>query len=558
MADLTPQQVASANCAYWAILNKIKLANGNTFSFEDREYQREPMESKAPCICYMKATGGGFSEIEILKTLHGMIHNRYRQGVLYMFPTNDDVQDFSKSRFNPLILYNYKAIGQYVKTVGKGVDSAKLKRVGESNLYLRGARLDPSDTGGDAKKSTKLTGIQVDRIVPDEIDQMDSEAIAKARGRMGSAAVDGIKGNREEAYIANPSDEDRGIDLYWQESDQRQWFRACQECGTETCAELEFQSNPEKCIDLYDNGKGFIKCKKCGRPLGIFPGRWIPQAPINTEKLVGYQWSHLTSAYHDPAVLLDRFNNPPEGNLGDVIRLDFGLPYSSREDKLRKHDVLACCGREIPPTYHTGPCAAGVDVLPGGKKQVIIGTRTGIDEYEIIKTAKIEGDTDWLKLGDMFKKYGVKSAVIDLRPDEDAAREFEKKMHSKTRIYLCEYTESPLIDANYNEATRIVKVYRTGIFDQTHRLVLAQKFLLPRQSADMDEFARQVCNCVKKRHEDKRSGKIYYIYEKTGNKQDHFRNALNYFLLAARGGKVSRVGATKARQTQADNSFARI
>ena len=62
MAELTAQDIASVSAGYWAVFYKIILATGKVFSFDGREYQIEPMESKSPRICYMKGTGGGFSE----------------------------------------------------------------------------------------------------------------------------------------------------------------------------------------------------------------------------------------------------------------------------------------------------------------------------------------------------------------------------------------------------------------------------------------------------------------------------------------------------------------
>ncbi len=542
MAELTSQDLASVSAAYWAVFYKIILATGNIFSFDGREYQIEPMESLASRLCYMKATGGGFSEIEILKSLRGMIYRRYPQGVLYMFPTNDDVQDFSKSRFAPLIQFNKLTIGKYVKSGGKGTDSASLKKVGNSFLYLRGARLNPSDEG-DAKFSTKLTGIQVDRIVPDEIDQMDSEAIAKARGRMGNAAVDGVKGNKEEVYIANPSDEDSGIDLYWQKSDQREWFRKCV-CGEETCAELEFMNSPEKCVGFYENGKGYIRCRKCGKPVGISPGRWIAQRP-EVKDLDGYHWSHLSSLYHDPARILRDFTDPPEGNLGDVYRLDLGLPYSAKEDKLQKDVVLRCCGQDVMPTTHKGPCAMGVDVKR--TKHVVIGVRTGNDRYEIIKTAEVASFND---VHDLRKRYNVKSAVVDIRPYEDEARQYQKAERSDgCRVYLCEYTQSPLQEADFNDNTGVVKTYRTGIFDASHRVISSGQLRLPRRCPAIEEFAIGCCKCVKSKEKNKKTGQVIYIYRKTGDQQDDYRNALNYFLLAARKTRVSK-NSTYSRPLQ--------
>jgi hypothetical protein len=524
--------VEKSDCAYWANFHKIKL-QGGIFSLEGREYLYEPMESRSRRVCAMKATGMGWSEcLGILPSIHGMIFGRYPQGVLYMFPTNDDVQDFSKSRFNPLISANRLAIGKYVKSGGMGTDTAALKKVGSAFLYLRGARLNPSDEGTGAKFSTKLTGIQVDRIVPDEIDQMDSEAIAKARGRMGNACVDGVKGRSEERYIANPSDEDRGIDLYWQLSDQREWFVKCV-CGAFTCALHEFMSNPEKCVGFYPDGKGYIRCSKCEKPLGNAPGQWVIGKPSVTD-LDGYQGNHLNSIYHDPARILRDFTNPPENNLGDVFRLDLGLPYSSAEDKLQKDIVLRCCGQDIMPERHEGPCAMGVDVK--GVKHVVIGTRTGNDRYEIVKVAEVQSFGD---VHDLGRRYNVKSAVVDIRPYEDEARQFQKSEGYK--VFLCEYTESPLQEANFNDNTGVVKAYRTGIFDATHRIITNGQVRLPRRCKAVEDFAAGCCKCVKSKEVNKKTGQVVFHYRKTGDQQDDYRNALNYFVLAASGHRIGTV-----------------
>jgi len=538
------------SAAYWADFNELVL-QGGVFSFAGREYLYEPMESKARRACAMKATGGGFSEcMGILPSIHGMIYGRYPQGVLYMFPTNDDVRDFSKSRFATLITENRSAIGKYVKSGGVGTDSAALKKVGSAFLYLRGARLNPGDEGaGSAKFSTKLTGIQVDRIVPDEIDQMDSEAIAKARGRMGNACVDGVKGRSEERYIANPSDEDRGIDLYWQASDQREWFVKCPSCGAYTCALHQFINNPEKAIGFHSDGRGYVRCSKCEKPIGNSPGKWIAGRP-SVKDLEGYQWNHLSSIYHDPGRILRDFINPPEGNLGDVYRLDLGLPYSSAEDKLQKDVVLRCCGNDIMPERHDGPCAMGVDVKQ--VKHVVIGTRTGKDRYEIQKVAEVQSFRD---VHDLAKRYNVKSAVVDIRPYEDEARQFQKSEDYK--VFLCEYTESPLQEANFNDNTGVVKAYRTGIFDASHRLITDGHIRLPRRCKAIEDFAVGCCKCVKSKETNKRTGQVIYRYRKTGDKQDDYRHALNYFLLAASGWRIGRVGNTKNRQLTADNNYAR-
>lgn len=535
------EKVCAADACFWATEMRIKLQAGDIFSLVNHEYMLKPMQSRARRKCAMKATGMGWSEgMGILPTIHDLIYGRFKQGALYLFPTNVGVQDFSKSRFDTLFTNNREAIGKFVKSGSKGTDTVKLKKIGNSFLYLRGATLDPEDEGLGGKTSTGLSSIQVDSVTFDEIRLMSQETIAKALGRMGHSLI------QQEVYIANPGGEDEDIDIIFKSSDQQYWFRKCPACGERTCAELEFP----QCVKIYVDaderrraGKhtGYIACKKCGKPVPMWNGtgsaEWISQKPSNTD-MEGYNIGHLSSVFYDPAAILARFNDPPQGNLGDVYRLDLGKPYSSSEDKLQKHVVLASCGRDVMPESHSGPCAMGVDV--GIIKHVVIGIKTGKENCEIIRVAQVKSFDD---IHDLARRYGVKSEVVDIRPYEDEARQHQKIEKSYgNKVWLCQYVDSPLEEADFNENNGVVKTYRTGIFDKTHRMLTKGDIRLPRQCPAVEEFAQQCCNCAKHKEEKQGSGTIYR-YQKTGDQKqgEHYRHALNYFILAASGHRIKSV-----------------
>lgn len=531
--NIIQEKAMAEDAAIWAVDNKIKLG-GELFSFTDHEYQIEPMINRDQRTCDMKATQGGFTEIWVLKSLHGMIYRHYPKGVLYLFPTNDDVNDFSKSRFQPLISSNRNAIGKFVKST----DTAALKKVHDAFLYLRGARLSQL-IKDDHKESTKLRSIPVDCDIFDEYDLMDDDVREKAFGRMGHSKV------QEEHFLSNPTVPDFGISkMFYGESDQRHWFRRCG-CGEWTSAEMSF---PE-CVKVRKDGTGYIGCNKCGDELRISPGEWVPRYPDKTSNMVGRRWSQLTSVFHDPAKILESYNNPRDGNLGDVYRLKLGLPYIAAEDRLRQAEVLSCCGTYISPHTHKGPCAMGIDV--GRKKHVIIGARTGKDRYEIYKRIVL---SSWDDIHRLAERMGVKSAVIDIRPYEDSARDFQAK--AKYKVWLCEYKESTPQGTNYNQHTGIVSVNRTEICDATHRLVTTDgRLTLPMLDDNMKEFAKQVCASYKVLEENKKTKVAVYRYKNAGD--DHDRHALNYFLLAASGGKVAKVtNSRKRKQTHAISKYA--
>lgn len=535
-------QLMQVDAGYWAKTWGIKLQAG-PFTFDGFEYQVETMSSLARRICYMKARQCfGATINEVLKDLHGMITGKYKLGVAHIFPNMDEVGEFSKSIFKPLIAKNQASIGKYVKNVAGGTDTTSLKRVKDSMLFLRGARL--SQKVGDTGESTssKTSAFSADKCVFDEVDFMDPEAIVKYIESMNMSP------HKHEVYLGNPSHEDFGIDLIFKSSDQRYWHRKCFHCKTWTCAEKSFPG----CVKIRRDGTGYIGCDKCGREVPVWAGpgsgEWVPDYKDKSAYMHGYQASQLMAPFNDPAETLEAYVNPPFGNLADVYRLKLGRAYSDKSEKLRKRDVLACCGNEYPAISHKGPCAMGVDV--GKIKHVVIGTKIDNDRYEIVLTCKIpESSHGWKDIFDLAGKFNVKSTVIDIGPYYDEARTYQGTITTKS--FLCEYSDTQVAPAIYNDNTLVVKVNRTEIFDQSHRLLSNGNISLPTQCPETEEFARQCCNCAKFEEKDKRKGTIVFRYRPTGDRQEHFRNALNYFLLAACQTSMPKARSKNHRQKNA-------
>ncbi len=507
---------------FWAWKNTIRLQAGS-FSLRGHEWQVEPMQSDAKKRCAKKAAQLGFSELEILRTLHGMINGKYPTGCLYLFPTGDDVSDFSKARFNPLISDNPSEIGRFVQST----DSTNIKRIGTGMLYLRGARLS-SNVEGLKKDSSKLRSIPVDKVVFDERDLMDSAAVDMAVERMSHSSV------QEYVSFSTPTIPDYGIDKEYQDSDQRVWMIPCRKCKHETCLEIEFPN----CIQ---DGK---RVCKCGNEIYSQDGHWVALYP--GREVAGWWISQLNSSYVSPEEILTLFNNPPNGNIQEVYNSKLGMAYIAAENRLTVRDVYACCGLDPMPAKHDGPCAMGVDV--GGLLHVVIGRRIAQEQYQILKTIAVPTFED---LHDLARKYNVRNCVIDAMPETHKVREFQRA--EPYEIFLCEYQESLATGPLWNLKAGIVKANRTEVCDQTHTLITTpKKCELPRRCEAITEYAKEMANIAKVLEEDKVSGAKIYRYRKLGD--DHYRHATNYYYLAAQ-----RVGYSnndnKVRQTVADSDY---
>lgn len=447
------------------------------------------------------------SEIWVLKTLHGLIHAHYPKGALYLFPTRDDVSDFSKARFDPLIANN-----PCIQAFVRDTDAKNIKKIGSAFLYLRGARVTKT-VGGTKKSSSQLKTVPVDRIVFDERDEMDDAMVELALERISHSRV------QEEMHLGTPTIPDYGVDRLYQNSDQRIWMIKCQKCGAETCLELEF---PDCLIERAD-GRVYRGCIKCHEKIHPANGKWVPR--YENRDFVGWWVGQMQSMYVKPAKILDLFRNPPNGNLAEVYNSKLGMAYIAAENRLTKNDVWACCGKDVTGVNSENPTAMGVDV--GKNLTVVIGTRPDRNLRKVVKTIEVESFND---VHDLAKKFNVQCAVLDLYPETRKVREFQKA--EGYQVFLCEYKENQGKEATWDEVDGLITVNRTEICDATHELVTNPGRLeIPRKSDAIEQYVVQMVNMAKILDENPDTGSRVYRYRKLG--PDHFRHATNYFLLAS-------------------------
>jgi len=306
-------------------------------------------------------------------------------------------------------------------------------------------------------------------------------------------------------------------------SDQRRWQIKC-DCGKYTCLETEGLS----VISLKP--EPHLVCIHCGKEIYTERGQWIPDFP--DRPVIGYWASQLLNPNCDLRLVLNQFEDPEAYGVSEaeLRRTVLGEPYICAEDQLSESDVYACCGKDSMSYSHKGPCAMGVDV--GDRMlHVVIGHRLDNKRYKIVKLARVPIDLDFGPLHDIAMRFGIKSCVIDAMPSTQLGRAFQRS--ESYAVYLCFYSEHQKMSEEWT-TEGLVKVNRTEIFDTTHRLVVSPgRLVLPRIDAEVKEFAHQMTMAAKVLEEDVRTGTKIYRYRKVGDKQDHFRNALNYFYLAA-------------------------
>jgi len=432
------------------------------------------------------------------------------RGALYLFPSKTDAIDFSKSRISNLIDENPDTIGKWLKST----DSAGLKKVWNSYLYIRGMQ-----------SSVGLKTIPVDLVVFDELDEAKQSSVDMAMERMGHSE------HRLVLMLSNPTLPDYGIDKAFQFTDQNYWLLKCPACNHYTNMVDTFPD----C--LKEVGNGVIRaCERCGAELNPSVGEWVPKHPTVKEKR-GYQYSQLFSYYVRPCDILHQFRTTD--NLQDFFNLKIGVAYVEAENRLTLEEVYALCSDVPNADSDPGPSFMGVD--QGKDLHVVIGRPDPTVSCRVVHVGVYK---DWEDLNLLMNRFHVARCVVDALPETRNARAFAKEFRG--RVFLSFYNKHQKGMYAWNEKNLIVQSNRTESMDASHGKIRKGMIVLPRRCNVIEEFSIHLHNVAKKLVEEDEEGNVrkkkkpgtgskYYEYVKLG--PDHFRHALNYMVMA--GGFVA-------------------
>ena len=491
---------------------------GAPFSYQGHKYLRSIYHDDSPFMVIRKAAQMGASEYAISRSMHFAAH--YGGTVIYYFPTDNDVGEFSRDRFSPAIKDS-----PYLSARVKDTNTANLKQIDKTSIYFRGTN-----------SRVRMTSVPADFLVFDELDTMVPANVEFARKRLGHSKFGW------ELDISTPTLPGYGIDALFQTTDQRHYLLRCG-CGEWHCLEEEFleahgspnDPRQEICFVKGDPGRETLVCRSCGRVLDPEIGDWVPRHP--GRPIRGYHVSKFLSPvvseqdrsqglYTRPAALLKLYRETSFPS--EFYNSELGLPYLGAEDGLSENDLLACAGKwGMPPTGKG--CVMGVD--QGNGLHIVIKEPHG----DILLTVRVhhEPQTNPLfsHLDQFMETYDVRYCVIDALPNTHAARAFNKRFSG--RVWCAYYGGNQKGTAAWDfdkENTRIVTVNRTEALDAWRDLYKLHKRRIPRVEDEVAEYVRQMTNVLRKIEEDPQTGQKKAVWIQRG--PDHYAHADSYAEIA--------------------------
>lgn len=499
----------------WILKHKIKNEVGVPIDFTKRKYLWDIYNDLSPFQAILKPPQVGMTVCNTLKSLY--VAKKMGRQIIYTLPTQGDVQDMVGGSFNRIIAQN-PILMDWVKDH----DTVEQKSVGDSMIFYRGTFT-----------SKQAMMIPSGLNIHDEVDASDPNVIVQYENRLQAQEDGGMRW-----YFSHPSLSGHGVDVYWQQSDKKEWYVTCPHCAHE-----QYMTWP----DNVDIERSIYICSLCKKELpdeARINGEWRATAE---GEFSGYHITQLM-LYNKSARDIIRAFNDPLKDKQHFYNFVLGLPFIGSDDKIEPAVVLRNCVDEV--NDQEGRTVIGVDTGHDYISYVLMNKQGAFfyDTEQGITATKTPYDV----LRAHLRRFPKSIAVLDQGGELMNTRQLQAEFPG--RVFLVYYNKDrksiELVRWGDNEEYWKVQVDRNRMLT----LVVEQlrdigRIRLNGSKDEWAEFASHFGNIYRekiatKETKDKDDRSLYgaeYVWKRNG--PDHYVHALLYAIVGMQryGGEMATV-----------------
>lgn len=513
------------------VVTKYGVVEGNAFTFQDHEFQREIIRDTSSRIYVRKCSQVGLSELMVQKLL-AMASSLRHVRIIFTLPTRDMASAFSKDRVDGLI-DNSDFYSGLVETAS---NSASQKKIGSCMLYITGSF-----------GANSAISVPAEVIINDEVDFSNPVVLGKLSSRLRHANMVDEHGIRGLRYMfSTPTVGGFGIDEGFTAGTQKYYHTLCEHCET--------WQNPTFDNDFYVPGysgemKDFsredsyrddviledatILCPNCR--LDIFPSmkqperrKFIALFPDRIEQ--SYQvnpWD--VPKYNTPYNIIKQIQDYPLKS--DFYNFVLGLPFTDADNTFSASDAVRGAMSTVLRTPPEGASIVmGMDV--GKTCHLSIGIKTG-DHIAVFQTLKIRNNRETPALPqvlELYDKYKCASFCVDSGPDITLVNQLTAARPNIVAVVYVNSIKGPKIFEE-KEREPVMNADRTKALTNLLNKHNSGDINYPADDVQSLEIFKHL-QTTKKIRVQSTDGAFSERFVNT-SKEDHWVHSLNYLALAA-------------------------
>lgn len=486
----------------WVLKHEIKNEVGMPIEFEKRRYLIDIYNDLSPLQVVLKPPQVGMTVADTIKSFY--VAKKLNRQIIYTLPTQGDVQDMVGGSINRIIAQN-PILMDWIKDH----DTVEQKAVGKSMIFYRG-------TFTEKQAMMIPSGLNIH----DEVDASNADVITQYENRLQAQEDGGWRW-----YFSHPSVAGYGVDLYWQQSDKKEWVITCGHCTRQQILVWPESINQER---------GTYQCKGCSGTIEDdwrIMGTWKPTA---IGQFSGFHISQLMLYNKSAENILNSFNDPQK-NEQFFHNYVLGLPYIGSDNKIPSSIVI----KNVVPEVNEQNDRIIIGVDTGLPIHYTLGNKQGIFYYGQCKPASKDHDP-YSELEAFLLRWKDSIIISDQGGDLIGIRKLQAKYAG--RVYLVFYRKDrkskELITWGEENELGTVRVDRNAYFQlmveqlrDTGRIRLNGK---PEEWADwaghFDNVYREVKTVMERPGKDVATNYgVELIWKRNG--ADHYCHCLLYLLV---------------------------
>jgi len=441
---------------------------------------------------------------------------------IYGLPTAGDATKLVTTKLNPLI----DDSPDIRRLLNVNVHSTELKEINGNFIFVRGT-----------KSETAALSISADCLVVDEIDRCDPDVVKQFRSRLQASKLQIVR------QFSTPTIEGVGISKEAETSKKYRHMAKCVHCNHTWLPSYHTDIVvPGYTGDLEYITKKTLKdiawedahwtCPNCGLDPDLHPSRleWVCENPDdNYEAHTHFITPVSACLVLRPAYLVrtsTEFNKRSEWKnqvlgetsedkneqitIDDINRATLDIPLDSAEVHVMGFDMGLLCNVTIGR------------VTSDGTAVVVHREQVPISNFE---KRRLE----------LIQKHRVVASVHDVYPHTNEVMkvcEYDSNAYGalfvtgrNVQLYTLQEKEEDVEDGKLN--LRLLKVNRTMLLDETMELFKSGKIVIARGQQDFGSHYLSM-----KRTQVFVKDELTWVWQKTGNEEDHQHFSLGYMILA--------------------------
>jgi hypothetical protein len=510
------------NLAPW--IEKYTYLDGRRFSFKDHEFQKPIIEDTAKTSIVIKCAQVGLSEILYRYAVAACI-TQDDFTVIYTFPSATDAETNNRTRIDPMI----EGSPEVLRMVNPNMNNSTVKQFGRNSfLFFKGTF---SSTAGISTPANCL--------VHDEYDKSDITTTSVYVSRLQH------KPHKIRKIFSTPTTEGYGVSKEAETANRYKHLAKCNHCshvflpdyynhvvvpGWDSSLEEITRDN----LHRTSWRDAYLACPSCGKDPDLHYSR------------LEFVCENPSEAHDANAWYVSPFSAP------NIISVPYLVQSSTKYKRISefKNQALGLTAEEanesitladLDKNLQTSLMSSDLHVMGadmGLTCHICIGRVASSGEILLVHREKVHYTQFEVRSRELAAEYRVFMAVMDSQPYTDlVTRVSRARPNWWGAIFVTSKNPSAFTLQEDEEdvqegkmAMRLVKVNRNVALDELLGVIKEGKLVIQRQD-DHDEFKAHMMS-LKRIQKFTKEGELVYVWEKTGDENDHYHFALLYMKLA--------------------------